>query len=222
MGAESEVLMLQDWLTQFLTGRRQRDDTTKLRYDLAVVEAMAAELEPYLKSDTLYWQLSPARAIVPAAPLLTIGGLVLRLHRLAGQKEALTTEQLVRLAAAEESFRRALSEWKAHAAARMIRELDARLKSWSWFVEDCRAQKRSCISHYPTEAELRTLIELLLEEATGCEDVSDQRHRLAQLDADFRQWFEPGDFVWRPALAPVYSRQRFWWLYGRPEFRQQD
>lgn len=212
--------MLQDWLAKLLTGRRRPDDAAELRRDLAVVEAMAAELEPYLKSATLYWQLSPARAIVPAAPLLTIGGLVLRLHRLIGQREALTTEQLRRLAAAEESFRRTLTEWKAHAAARMARELEARLRSWSWFVEDCRAQKRSCVTHYPTEAELRTLIDLLLEEAAGCEDVSDQRDRLAQLDAQFRRSFEPGDFVWRPALASVYPRERFWWLYGRPEFRQ--
>jgi hypothetical protein len=214
--------MIQDWLTQLLTGRRQRDESAELRHDLAVVEAMAAELEPYLKSDTLFWQLSPARPIVPTAPLLTIGGLVLRLHRLAGQAAALTPEQRARLAAAQESFHQTITAWKAHAAARMARELDARLNSWSWFVEDCRAQKRSCISHYPTEAELRTLIALLLEEAAGYEDVSDQRDRLAQLDARFRQWFEPGGFVWRPALAPVYPRARFWWLYGRPDFRQKD
>jgi hypothetical protein len=222
MGQESEVSMLQDWLTQFLTGRRQRDDSAELRYDLAVVQAMVAEMEPYLMSNTLYWQLSPARAIVPAAPLLTIGGLVLRLHRLEGQVEALAPEQRARLAAAQESFHHTLSEWKAHAAARMARELDARLRSWSWFVEDCQAQRRSCISHYPTEAELRTLIELLLEQAARYEDVTDQRDRLDQLDARFQKWFEPGDFVWRPALVPVYPCERFWWLYGRPEFSQQD
>jgi hypothetical protein len=213
--------MLQDWLAQLLTGRRQRDDSAEVRHDLAVVEAMAAELEPYLGSDPLYWQLSPARPIVPAAPLLTIGGLVLRLHRLAGQAEALSPEQRARLAAALESFHYTMTEWKAHAAARMVRELDARLRSWSWFVEDCQAHRRSCISQYATEAELRTLIELLLEEASSYEDVSDQRSRLAQLDAQFRNWFQPGDFVWRPALAPVYPRERFWWLYGQPEFKEE-
>jgi hypothetical protein len=214
--------MLQDWLTRLLTGRREHDESAELRYDLAVAEAMAAELEPYLKSDTLYWQLSPAKPILPVPPMLTIGGLVLRLHRLEGQHEAMTPEQRTRLAATEEAFRSTFKVWKAHAAARMLRELDARLRSWNWFVEDCQAQKRSCIAHYRTEAELRTLIALLLEETNHLEDVSQQRRRLAGLDAKFRNWFEPGEFVWRPALARVYPRDRFWWLYGRPEFRQDN
>jgi hypothetical protein len=212
--------MVQDWLNRLLTGRREQDDSVVLRYDLAVVEAMAAELEPYLKSDILYWQLSPARPIVPAAPMLTLGGLILRLHRLRKQREALTPEQRARLATTEESFRQTLDQWTAHAAARMTRELEARLSSWSWFVEDCQAQKRTCISHYATEAELRTLITLLLEEAARHEDVSDQRQQLAALDARFRNWFKPGEFVWRPVLRSVYPRERFWWLYGRPEFER--
>ena len=212
--------MAQDWLNRLLTGRRERDESAALRYDLAAVEAMAAELEPYLMSDTLYWQLSPATAIVPAAPMLTLGGLLLRLHRLQGQEEALTPEQRARLASADEAFRSTLKNWKAHAAARMLRELDARLKSWSWFVEDCQAQKRACITHFPTEAELRTLIALLLDRAAEYEDVSRHRERLARLDAQFRPWFKPGDFVWRPELAPAYPAERFWWLYGRPDFAQ--
>ena len=212
--------MAQDWLNRLLTGRRERDESAALRYDLAAVEAMASELEPYLMSDTLYWQLSPAKAIVPVAPMLTLGGLLLRLHRLQGQEEALTPEQSARLASADQTFRSTLKSWKAHAAARMLRELDARLKSWSWFVEDCRAQKRACITHYPTEAELRTLIALLLDKAAEYEDVSQHRERLAQLDAQFCHWFRPGDFIWRPELAPVYPPERFWWLYGRPDFQQ--
>jgi hypothetical protein len=212
--------MTQDWLTRLLTGRRERDESAALRHDLAVVEAMVDELEPYLKSDTLYWQLSPARAIVPAAPMLTLGGLLLRLHRLRGQQEALTPEQRTQLGAIEKCWRFTLKVWKAHAATRMMRELDARLKSWSWFVEDCQAQKRACISHYSTEAELRTLIALLLDRAAEYEDVSRQRERLAQLDGQFRQWFKPGDFVWRPLLAPVYPAERFWWLYGQPHLEQ--
>jgi hypothetical protein len=212
--------MVHDWFTQLLTGRQTQDESAALQYDLAVIEAMTAELEPYLLSDTLYWQLSPARAVVPAAPMLTIGGLVLRLHRLAGQQQALTAEQRTRLATADQSFCDALKDWKAHAAARMVRELDARLKSWRWFVDDCQAHRRTCISHYPAETELRTLIALLLDKAAAYEDVSEQRELLAQLDARFRRWFEPGSFIWRPALEPVYPQERFWWLYGRPEFRQ--
>jgi hypothetical protein len=194
------------------------DRASKIAYDLAVVEAMVVEMEPYLKSNLLYWRLSPAVTLRPAAPLLTIGGVLLRTHRLAGQSDRLTPNQRSRMSAAADAFRTVTEEWAAHTEKRMRRELEARLKSWQWFVDDCREQKQSCVAYYATESELRTLLDLLIDAAAGFGNVAPQQGRLGLLDSQFRRWFQPGDFVWDAALEPAYPRDRFWWLYGRPEF----
>jgi len=193
-------------------------DSTNIAHDLAVVEAMAAEMEPYLKSDLLYWRLSPAAPISPPPPMLTMGGYLLRTHRLAGQRDGLNAEQRAQLEAAETTFQTAIQEWAAHTEKRIERELGARLNSWGWFVDDCQTQKKSCITYYTTEAELRTIIALLMEAAARFGDVTAQGERLQGLDAQFQLWFQPGDFVWRAGLEPTYPRDRFWWLYGRLEF----
>ena len=195
-------------------------DNAHALHDLAVVEAMVAELEPYLKSDILYWQLSPSPPISPPAPLLTLGGILLRAHRLTGQQQALDTAQQTRLAAAKATLDRATDEWSAHIGQRLERELKARLDSWQWFVEDCEAQKQTCITYYATEAELRTVIELLIAYGDRLGDLALQRRRLRGLDGRFRRWFKEGDFVWRAELEPVYPKGQFWWLHGRPEFPQ--
>jgi len=194
------------------------DRASEIVYDLAVVEAMVAEMEPYLKSDLLYWRLSPAVALRPAAPLLTIGGVLLRTHRLEGQSDHLTPNQQSRLSAASDAFRIVTEQWAAHMEKRMRRELDARLNSWQWFVDDCRERKQSCVAYYATEAELRTLLDVLIDAAAGLGDVAPQQRRLGLLDSQFRRCFQSGDFVWAAMLEPVYPRNRFWWLYGRPEF----
>ncbi len=194
------------------------DRASEIAYDLAVVEAMVAEMEPYLKSDLLYWRLSPAVPLRPAAPLLTIGGVLLRTHRLGGQSDRLTPTQRNRLSAASDAFRVVTERWAAHTEKRMRRELDARLNSWQWFVDDCCERKQSCVAYYATEAELRTLLDLLIEAAAGFGNVAPQQRRLVLLDSQFRRWLRPGDFVWAALLEPVYPRNRFWWLYGRPEF----
>ncbi len=170
-------------------------------------------MEDYLKSDILYWQLTPAGRITPPPPMLTVGGYLLRAHRLRGLWDALNGEQRLQLETAEKAFQAVTNQWVVHTEKRVERELGARLNSWGWFVDDCQANKPSCIAYYATEAELRTIIGLLLESAGDSPQT-----RLQGLDALFRNWFKPGPFVWRPELAPAYPQARFWWLYGRPEF----
>ena len=190
---------------------------TSSDFDLAVVEAMAAEIKDYLLADILYWQLSPDHSISPPPPLLTIGGYLLRAQRLEGLRPELSPEQRDRLETAEKAFRQTMLTWAAHADQHIEHELKARLDSWHWFVEDCAANESSCTAYYATEAELRTVIALLIEAGTGV-DLSEYAQRLKAIDANFREWFRPGDFVWRPDLQVAFPADRYWWLYGRPEF----
>ena len=68
-------------------------DSDSMKHDLIVIETMVAELKAYLKSGILFWQMTPAVQISPPAPMLTIGGYLLRAHRLAGRQKELDQEQ---------------------------------------------------------------------------------------------------------------------------------
>ena len=193
-------------------------DYDSLNHDLIVIETMVAELEAYLKSAILFWQMTPAIPTSPAAPMLTIGGYLLRAYRLVGRKKELDQDQGDRLAKIRIHFEAITKEWSVHTEQRIGRELKARLNSWQWFVDDCQANKKSCITYYATEAELRTLIEHIIEISPRFGDLDGLLRRLRNLDAQFMHWFRPGNFVWRSELESVYPRERFWWLYGQPEF----
>jgi len=178
---------------------------------------MADELEIYLKSEILYWQLSPSVPITPPPPMLTLGGFWFRAHRLAGVKhDSLQTRELT---AINRSVAEIIGRWPVHAGQHVSQELEARLKSWNWFIDDCQEKKQSAVAYYATEAELRTTLAHLLRFGSQYADVSQHRDQLARLDGGLRACFKRGDFVWRSALEPAYPKSEFWWLYGRPEFQ---
>ena len=191
-----------------------------IKRDVVVLEAMAAEMEPYLKSDLLYWRLSPEKSISPPPSMLTIGGALLRVKRLEGSKEELEPEQYKRMKAARSLVEEAMAEWKAHAGQKMARELEARLNSWREYANDCQERRQSCLSGYPNGAEKRTIAELLIDKASGFADVSEFRERVEALDAGFRPFFAPGEFIWDMRLTAVFPLERFWWLYGGPEIKE--
>lgn len=197
-----------------MTGNQVPDS---IKRDVAVLEAMAAEMEPYLKSEPLYWRLSPEKRISPPPSMLTIGGALLRAKRLDGFKEAMEPEQYARTKAVRAQIEETMAEWKAHAGQKMARELEARLNSWRQYTNDCQERKQSCLSGYPNGAEKRTIAALLIDEASGLTDVSEFREQVEALDAGFRPFFAPGEFVWDKRLTAVFPKQRFWWLYGGPE-----
>ena len=67
----------------------------KLMRDLSILAAMAAEMEAYLNSHVLFWHMSSSRM-----PALTLGGYLMRQHRLLALRSLLTGEQLSELDAA--------------------------------------------------------------------------------------------------------------------------
>ena len=189
-------------------------------HDMAVLEAMAAEMEPYLKSTILYWQLSPEQRISPPPPLLTIGGTLLRARRLEALRDTMEPEEAARLGDARAQFDQAIGEWPAHAARKIVHELDARLNSWRRYVADCQMRDRSCLNSFPSEAEKRTIVELLLDEGKDLIEVGPFRAQARALDGQFRAYFSRDDFVWDERLRTGFPKERFWWLYGRPEIRE--
>ena len=190
--------------------------------DAVAAGAMAAALDDYLPADWLYRRLAtPGSGRLRSAALtLTIGGLLIRLHRLRARQSALTAAQAARLQQALADWQAARRRWPAHYERKLVREFGARLDTWRWFLDDCIEQPRACPDYYPAQVQTRAVVAHLRDELaaldTPPEKFAPQRDKLAALDGLLRLYFAAGDFVWEEELRPAYPQERFWFLHGRP------
>ena len=186
-----------------------------LAYDLArdvnVLSAMASNLTPYLYESELYGYLAGN------LPRLTVGGLLLRLHRLARLDDVwMTSEQQTQIQDAHLNFEAECSQWAVHYGNKLQHELQARLNAFEQFLRECAEKSHGCAASYPSQAEKRTIIHHLHSEASARDVLPDGAlARITALDQRLRQVFVDGDFlIADERLASVYPQDTFWWLYG--------
>lgn len=179
--------------------------------ELNIVSSMVAHLTPYLYEDELFGHISNN------LPKLTIGGLLLRLHRLEGLADTLTAGQRQELQKARDHFEGMRYEWQSHYIDKILQEIRARINAIKWYLDDCAENAAGCDSGWPNEAEKRTMIAHLQQAAQRLDALpKDLKASIAGLDSQMRRFYRPGEFIWDERLQPVYPRDDFWWLYGRP------
>lgn len=188
--------------------------------DLIVLTAMADQITSYLIEGELFWPLSGR--LPGGMPHLTIGGFLLRQHRLTALRARLDDRQQARLDAALAAFRAARMEWRIHYFNKIVREWEMRVNLLQQFLNDCEAQEAAnCFENWPTTARHRTILHHLQEALQeGGEGPSDQqRAELERLDGGLRRYLaqgEAGRFLWGADLAAVYPRNPYWWLWVVP------
>lgn len=182
--------------------------------DLQVCEAMADDLEDYLASDVLYWQMNPPHPASHAWPKLTIGGTLERLCRLNAGKAHLASEQCARLERVQRRLDAIRDAHIAHYLDKAVHELQSRLDAWEWFLDDYVQRPGDLAAYYPNEVRDRLKIALLVDALSGAPGLEDKLDRLQSLDARHKADFVPGEFVWDTTLAASFSPERYWWLYG--------
>ena len=191
----------------------------RLGQDVAVLSAMAEQMPQYLDSDILFW---PApRGGMPA---LTLGGYLLREHRLHALAGLLTAEQQMEVSGALTRFNQALADRVVRFEKKAHHELEARLRQWEEYLKDMDRGTFDRSSNYATAVETRAIIQALLNRLGmppyRAEDRPEQH--LATLDTRLRGRWQPGDFVWPAAWEPAYPREVYWWLYGSPRVTERD
>jgi hypothetical protein len=190
-------------------GAKEFDPTA----DLAACRAMAEEFEAYLKSDVLYWQMDGARPGGSQLPKLTVGGFLERAQRL--QAAPLSPAQQAELDKAIRQFEHVRDTSRPRYTTRVLHDLRGRLDAWTWFLDDYAQRPNDEAPYYPDRARMRLAIELLLDELADVPQATELKRRLFALDERLRANWIDGAFVWHPALACAFPRERFWWLYGR-------
>ena len=177
--------------------------------DLKEAQTMAAALVPYVYEDELYGRVGMNM------PSLTIGALLLRLHRLRALASRLTPEQLTILEQAEAQVQAVRREWTSHFEKKLIREAEARMRDILTYLREAKESPRSGDNGYLLEAVRRTIVQELLDAMPEAQRRVEQA-KVAEVDSGLRRSLYDSDFIWTKDLQPVYPATTYWWLYKRP------
>lgn len=188
----------------------------KLKRDLEIMALMATEMADYLDSDVLFWPMAAS-----GMPKLTLGGYLMRQHRLLALADTLQLEEQQALSTAVADFNAALSERVVRFEQKAHTELDARIRQWSEFIREMQENRDVSRAGYATAVEARAMIAAILDKLRGRPYELESRipSRIHALDAQLRTMWQPGEFVWPQEWMEAYPQQEYWWLYGLPRFR---
>lgn len=174
---------------------------------------MVGEMPEYLMSEVLFWQMMKG-----GMPKLTLGGILLRQHRLWALRDLLTADEIAALTTAVTQFNQALAEKIVRFEQKAHQELAARLRQWAEFLKDLDWDKQAAVSNYGTAVQTRAMIHALVDklQTPPYRLQADIPRQLSLLDSNLRRRWQPGPFLWPEAWQPAYPQADFWWLYGRP------
>jgi HPt (histidine-containing phosphotransfer) domain-containing protein len=189
----------------------------KLSQDVRALSAMAAEMEDYLDSDVLFWQMASA-----GLPKLTLGGYLMRQKQLLALYGSLSPDQQAEVDTAVARFNKALEERIVRFEQKAHRELEARLRQWEEYLKDVERGQASSKSNFSTAVGARAMIAALTDYLQLAPYQLDNRfvQRTALLDNRLRQQWQTGDFVWPETLEEAYPKKAYWWLYGQPREKE--
>jgi hypothetical protein len=190
----------------------------KLRKDLKILELMAADMDDYLQSQTLFWPLQDS-----TLPRLTLGGYLMRQHRLTALRRLLEADEQSRLVIAIDQFNEALVEKVVRFERRAHEELHARLRQWSEYLRELSQESIAAGDYYASAVETRAMIKALLDKLQMPPYALENRvlSEVRTYDNALRNYWHTGDFVWPVEWQPAYPLEAYWWLYGQPRVRPQ-
>ncbi len=182
-----------------------------LSRDVRTVEAMAARLVPYIYEKEIYGPMPGD------LPRLTVGGLLMRLHRLSAAADALSAEQRQLLDTARQQFDQVRRDWSVAYETKLTNELNARLSSLRQFITECQDNPPHCGDLYPSNAEKWVIAQELKDEAVARNIFTPlQQAELSGIDNKLHQFFSAGEFTWDERVKAGYPREKYWFLYVKP------
>ncbi len=184
----------------------------KLARDVDVLEAMSIGMDDYLDSDVLFWPMSQKANL----PMLTLGGYLMREHRLLQLSDQLSEVDRERVVTSVQRFNEALANRIVRFETKANLELEARLRQWQEYLRDLDRGTADKTSNYATAVETRAMIDSLIGRLQMPPFQLEPRslQHLASLDTTLRDRWRPGDFVWPDGWQPAYPSSDDWWLYG--------
>lgn len=160
------------------------------------IENCLPELENYILSETLYWQVSAN--MVP----LTIGNLLFE-NRVVYAYDRTASRVF------KDRFAVMQAKWSVHWQMKAEREFENRLRLWTDFLEQSRNDGDMPITYYRTNARHRAILAMLATEISKDEFT----HQLSVADSLLRGMRRKKEFIWAPELQHAFPQNEFWFLY---------
>jgi len=189
-----------------------QDSTT----DLLIVEAMASELEDYIVGNDLYRTITVRTPEGDQILQMTGADLLTRLHRLQGERTTLSSTDQTRLDTVKASVDTTINSLRGRFLERLQREIEARLDSLKWFLDDCMADRQRCRVEFPFEMRNRQRIEEALK-LLQYQLPEGLQASLQQIDTRLRQVAQPAAFTWDEHWKSIFPPQPYWYLYLLPQ-----
>jgi hypothetical protein len=165
----------------------------------------AAELNDYLSSSILEWNLRDSKLV------LTPGRLLLTLKRLSALREN-DSQVLIAVNSANTLIRTRDLLWQRKVSL----EIPVRLRVWENALLDFSDEGLD--KSYSAQVIHRVILRLLEEDSP--DQFGHFIDRLETLDDTLRKLIENGDFIWDRELAEAFSRGDFWFLYASNRSRK--
>ncbi len=179
-----------------------------LNHDVDTVQAMASRLVPFVYEKEMFGYT------LDDLPKLTIGGLLMRLHRLALLDNLLSDEQRERLATAQQQVDSVKQEWLVAYTNKTTDELTMRINEWNQFLNEGRQNQDECREMYPAMVEKRVMAQVLANEARELNALTPEiEKRLNGIDSQLQGYFKAGSFVWDQRLQGTYPQDQYGFLY---------
>lgn len=182
--------------------------------DLEIFAEMVAEMDAYLSSEATRWKMKKGDM-----PKLTIGGCLMRHHRLPVVRSQLGIAAQKRLEIAQQSFTQALADNMVGFENKMHQELHARLSDWSSYLRHMVSRMVADVVYYASVVDVRVVIEAMIDELQKPGYHFDQQilEQVTALDNNLQVRWQIDEFIWPTVWQPCYPPEKYWWLYGRPK-----
>jgi hypothetical protein len=130
-----------------------------IEQDIETVAALVERLVPYVYESELYG-LMPDHL-----PKLTVGRVLMLLHRLTAMADQLSSDQQQIVQTAQKKFNQIHHDWSIAVKGKIRREFESRLKAINEILSDCNDNAGTCLEDYPVTAENRMLLEAIKDGA---------------------------------------------------------
>jgi hypothetical protein len=180
--------------------------------DVHVIELMAANLTPYIYESELY-------GVMPGDyPRLTVGGLLMRLHRLSALNKQLSLKQQITMNEAQHLLEEVRRKWAVAYEGKIQQEIKARMINLAQCLTECEENPASCVENFPSAIEKRVMVEVLKDEAETRSVWTDElKGLLTSIDKRIHRCAVKDEFCWDPRVQPAYPPEKFWFLYVHPK-----
>lgn len=192
-----------------MEGERQ-----ELIRDITILEQMSIELGAYLMSDSQHWTM--ARGDMPR---LTVGGALMRLHRLGILRQRLQPNEQTRYDLANGRIDDLQAENLVRFERRAHQELHARMSEWIGHLRHWANLGGVSVGDYAKDVDIRVVITATLDRLQQAPFRLDAQipQELDTVDKHLRGNWIDGDFVWAEVWRQAYPHHLYWWLHGQPK-----